>query len=100
VDGDSRPERHRTHVEREDTLAGIGQAFLSSGIRCVIGTLWSVTDGETAIILESFYRHLIGASGAQQTSVADALHRAPAELVPEWGMFLADWAGLAVIGNW
>ena len=81
-------------------LVGIGQALLSSGIRCVIGILRSVTDGETAIILESYYRHLIGANGTRQTSVADALHRALAEVVPAWDMVLANWASLVVIGNW
>jgi CHAT domain-containing protein len=91
---------HRTHVDEGDDLVGIGQTFLSSGVRCVIGTLWSVTDGETAIILESFYKHLMRPNGTRQTSVADALHRALAEVVPAWDMFLADWAGLVVIGNW
>jgi CHAT domain-containing protein len=40
-------------------LEGLSRAFFFSGARSVVGSLWSVEDRETSILMQRFYRNLI-----------------------------------------
>jgi CHAT domain-containing protein len=40
-------------------LEGLSRAFFFAGARSVVGSLWSVEDRETSLLMESFYRNLI-----------------------------------------
>lgn len=47
---------------------GLSQAFLRSGARSVLATLWQVSDSSTAILMREFYRQLL--TNKRETSVA------------------------------
>lgn len=43
-----------------DGLLGFAQAFLTAGSRSVCLSLWKVDDGATALLMDRFYRNLVG----------------------------------------
>jgi CHAT domain-containing protein len=61
-----------------DGLLGFAQAFLLAGSRAVCLTLWQVDDTATALLMDRFYRNLLGkrADGAKPMGKAAALHEA------------------------
>ena len=74
-------------------VLGLTRAFFEGGARTVVGNLWSVDDRDASVLVDHFYRHLVGGS-----SVADALAEAQREL---WaaGEPTRAWAGLVVLGD-
>jgi CHAT domain-containing protein len=61
-----------------DGLLGFAQAFLLAGSRAVCLTLWQVDDTATVLLMDRFYRNLLGrrANGAKPMGKAAALHEA------------------------
>jgi hypothetical protein len=61
-----------------DGLLGFAQAFLLAGSRAVCLTLWQVDDTATALLMDRFYRNLLGKreDGAKAMGKAAALHEA------------------------
>jgi CHAT domain-containing protein len=61
-----------------DGLLGFAQAFLLAGSRSVCLSLWPVDDTATALLMDRFYRNLLGkrADGAKPMSKTEALHEA------------------------
>jgi tetratricopeptide (TPR) repeat protein len=61
-----------------DGLLGFAQAFLLAGSRSVCLTLWQVDDTATALMMDRFYRNLLGRQedGARPLPKAEALHEA------------------------
>jgi CHAT domain-containing protein/tetratricopeptide (TPR) repeat protein len=61
-----------------DGLLGFAQAFLLAGSRSVCLTLWQVDDTATALLMDRFYRNLLGkrADGARAMPKAEALREA------------------------
>jgi tetratricopeptide (TPR) repeat protein len=61
-----------------DGLLGFAQAFLLAGSRAVCLTLWEVDDTATALLMDRFYRNLLGrrADGAKPMGKAAALQQA------------------------
>jgi CHAT domain-containing protein len=64
-----------------DEYQGLPAGFLYAGASAVVGTLWSVSDLATSILMRLFYSELLGRGpGREQTmsstSVAEALRRA------------------------
>jgi CHAT domain-containing protein len=61
-----------------DGLLGFAQAFLLAGSRSVCLTLWQVDDTATALLMDRFYRNLLGErkDGAKPMGKAAALHEA------------------------
>jgi CHAT domain-containing protein len=61
-----------------DGLLGFAQAFLLSGSRSVCMSLWQVDDTATALLMDRFYRNLLGKreDGAQPMGKAAALGEA------------------------
>jgi CHAT domain-containing protein/tetratricopeptide (TPR) repeat protein len=61
-----------------DGLLGFAQAFLLAGSRSVCLTLWQVDDTATALLMDRFYRNLLGqrAEGAKPLPKAEALREA------------------------
>jgi hypothetical protein len=61
-----------------DGLLGFAQAFLLSGSRSVCLTLWQVDDTATALLMDRFYRNLLGKreDGAKPLGKAVALREA------------------------
>ena len=71
----------RTFGGQGDDLQGLAHAFLSSGVRRLVASLWRVDDRATQHLMESFYRHLFGGSRFDPTS---ALRRASLEVRESW----------------
>jgi CHAT domain-containing protein len=61
-----------------DGLLGFAQAFLLAGSRSVCLTLWQVDDTATALLMDRFYRNLLGKreDGAKAMPKAEALREA------------------------
>jgi CHAT domain-containing protein/tetratricopeptide (TPR) repeat protein len=61
-----------------DGLLGFAQAFLLAGSRSVCLTLWEVDDSATALLMDRFYRNLLGKreDGAKAMPKAEALREA------------------------
>jgi tetratricopeptide (TPR) repeat protein len=61
-----------------DGLLGFAQAFLLAGSRAVCLSLWQVDDTATALLMDRFYRNLLGKreDGAKPLGKAAALHEA------------------------
>jgi CHAT domain-containing protein len=61
-----------------DGLLGFGQAFLLASSRSVCLTLWQVDDTATVLLMDRFYRNLLGKreDGAKLMGKAPALHEA------------------------
>jgi CHAT domain-containing protein len=61
-----------------DGLLGFAQAFLLSGSRSVCLSLWQVDDTATALLMDRFYRNLLGKreEGAKPMGKAAALREA------------------------
>jgi CHAT domain-containing protein/tetratricopeptide (TPR) repeat protein len=61
-----------------DGLLGFAQAFLLAGSRSVCLTLWQVDDTATALLMDRFYRNLLGKrdDGSKPMGKAAALHEA------------------------
>jgi len=61
-----------------DGLLGFAQAFLMAGSRSVCLSLWQVDDTATALLMDRFYRNLLGkrADGGKPMGKAAALNEA------------------------
>ena len=61
-----------------DGLLGFAQAFLLAGSRSVCLSLWQVDDTATALLMDRFYRNLLGKreDGAKPMPKAEALREA------------------------
>jgi CHAT domain-containing protein len=61
-----------------DGLLGFAQAFLLAGSRTVCLSLWQVDDTATALLMDRFYRNLLGKrpDGAKPMSKTEALREA------------------------
>ncbi len=56
-----------------DGLLGFAQAFLTAGARSVCLSLWKVDDGATALLMDRFYRNLLGKREGLDKPMAKAL---------------------------
>ncbi len=73
-------------------LMSIARAFLLAGCRCVVATLWPISDEEASSFVCKFYRHLF--SG---TTITTALQRAKLEFKRDGGS-IRTWAAFQAIG--
>ncbi|HUP43265.1 MAG TPA: CHAT domain-containing protein, partial [Thermoanaerobaculia bacterium] len=82
-------------------VLGLTRAFHYAGARTVVSSLWKVSDQATALLMESFYGHLLKGQGK-----AEALRRAQLELLRGGTEAAADrshpfyWAAFQVHGAW
>jgi len=65
----------RGETTQTENVAGLARAFLGSGARRVVGTLWAVEDAATATLMSSFYKRL-----AHGATAAAALRESQAEM--------------------
>ena len=79
-------------IEAEGVI-NLARAFLVSGARAVVGSLWPLRDEEAAQFFDLFYARL-----AEGRSLDDAMMRAQSDLAAA-GAPAAAWAGLLVIGD-
>ncbi len=64
-----------------EELIGLTRAFMYSGAAAVMVSLWSVDDLSTAILMESFYKRLLGRDGGAPVSPPEALRGAQIQLM-------------------
>ncbi|HEU0224769.1 MAG TPA: CHAT domain-containing protein [Steroidobacteraceae bacterium] len=75
---------------------GLSHAFLRSGARAVIATLWSVPDTSTAVLMREFYREMLQGGHAAPHALARAQARLRQQ--PRW----SDpyyWAGFQLVSS-
>ncbi|WP_414621526.1 CHAT domain-containing protein [Calothrix sp. CCY 0018] len=75
-----------------DGVIGLSRAFFAAGADSVIGSLWSVPDESTAILMTHFHGNL-----SKNTGKAGALRQAMLETMKKYPN-PRDWAGFTLIG--
>jgi CHAT domain-containing protein len=79
-----------------EELAGLSQAFLQTGVRSLLVSLWQVNDPATAALIQAFY-------AARQTGAnkAEALRHAMTQIQqnPRW-THPYYWGAFVLIGDW
>jgi CHAT domain-containing protein/Tfp pilus assembly protein PilF len=80
-------------VSRGEEMACFGRAFLQAGCTTVVGTLWSVREEPTALLMKRFFTHLAAGKGK-----ALALQQAQADTRPLFP-HPRDWAGFILTGE-
>jgi CHAT domain-containing protein len=75
---------------------GLSHAFLRSGARAVLATLWQVPDTSTAALMRRFYRHLL--RDGRPAPMALALAQAELRAEPRW-QDPYFWAGFQLVSN-
>jgi CHAT domain-containing protein len=59
-------------LERGEGVLGLARAFLAAGARSVVVSLWKVNDRSTALLMERFYRPLLGRGTPREQALAQA----------------------------
>jgi CHAT domain-containing protein len=88
-----------TAVGREiagEAPLGLSQAFLRSGAKAVLATLWQVPDTSTALLMQEFYRELLVNERTPATALALAQDRIRSR--PRWSDPFY-WAGFQLTSN-
>jgi CHAT domain-containing protein len=75
---------------------GLSRAFLASGARGTVASLWAVSDESTAMLMKDFYARMLG----EKKEAGEALNRARFELMqkPEYS-HPYFWSPFVVIGS-
>jgi len=83
-------------VEGEEGITDLAEAFLVSGAKAVVASLWSADDTFTSDLMKSFYTHL-----AQGEDKATALRAAKLDLLAKYGMQVSPyyWGAFVLIGD-
>ena len=83
-------------LEGEEGIANLSRAFLLSGARTVISTLWQVDDDASLFLMKHFYAHL-----AEHKTPAYALTAAKRDFLRTFGSKAApfDWAAFGAEGG-
>ena len=86
----------RGKVMTGEGVVGIARAFLGSGARSVLVSLWLVRDEATRAFMYVFYKYL----ALEKMSASEALHRTQKEMRITWGFKdVQDWASFALFGD-
>ena len=75
-------------------VIGIARAFLASGARSVLVTLWAIEDEATEQFMRRFYRHLVDG-----LSASECLHQAMKWLRNNGFIKVSQWAPFMLIGD-
>ncbi len=78
----------------ENQLFGLANAFLMSGVRHVIGTLWKVGDEAAMVMAKEFYRQM-----AAGRCVGRALRESRLKLIQEYGQDYIAWSSYVLYGD-
>ncbi|VAX14906.1 hypothetical protein MNBD_NITROSPINAE01-560 [hydrothermal vent metagenome] len=80
-------------VSRGDEVVGLNRAFLYSGARSILSTLWRVDDMASAILVKHFYRNLADNGKAQALRMAQLA-------VKRNYPHPSFWAGFTLVGDY
>ncbi|HVB55298.1 MAG TPA: CHAT domain-containing tetratricopeptide repeat protein [Candidatus Acidoferrales bacterium] len=83
-------------VEGEEGITNLAEAFLVSGAKAVVASLWSADDTFTSDLMKRFYTHL-----AQGDDKATALREAKMDLLTKYGGQVSPyyWGAFVLIGD-
>ncbi|MGB7025501.1 MAG: CHAT domain-containing protein, partial [Candidatus Acidiferrales bacterium] len=83
-------------VEGEEGITNLAEAFLVSGAKAVVASLWSADDTFTSALMKNFYAHL-----AQGEDKATALRDAKRDLLAKYGSQVSPyyWGAFVLIGD-
>jgi CHAT domain-containing protein len=83
-------------IEGEEGVTNLVEAFLVSGARAVVASLWSADDTYTGKLMERFYAHIV-----QGQSKAAALRQAKLDLLAQDGGRVSPyyWGAFVVVGE-
>lgn len=83
-------------VEGEEGISNLAEAFLVSGAKAVVASLWSADDTFTSDLMKRFYTHL-----AQGEDKATALRAAKLDLLAKYGTQVSPyyWGAFVLIGD-
>jgi CHAT domain-containing protein len=83
-------------LQGEEGVMNLARAFLMTGARSVVASLWDVEDRSSAALMTRFYAHI-----AKGETVADSLRAAQLDFLKEFGKDIPAyfWAGWTVIGD-
>ena len=79
---------------RAEGVVGIARAFLGSGARSVLVTLWALEDSATEQLMRCFYEHLI-----RGESASECLHEAMKWMRDNGFSDVKQWAPFMLIGD-
>ena len=79
---------------RAEGVVGIARAFLGSGARSVLVSLWAIEDKATEQLMSRFYEHLI-----RGKSASESLHEAMKWMRGNGFAKVSDWAPFVLIGD-
>ena len=83
-------------LEGEEGMTDLADAFLVSGAKAVVASLWSADDTYTLDLMERFYTHI-----AQGQDKAEALRKAKLDLLTEYGRQVPPyyWGAFVLVGD-
>ena len=76
-------------------VVGISRAFLASGARCVLVSLWALEDKSTKEFMVRFYGHLV----RDKLSASEALYQSMKWMRESKKYSASDWAPFVLIGD-
>ncbi|CAH3172507.1 unnamed protein product [Porites evermanni] len=79
---------------RAEGIVGIARAFLASGARAVLASLWAVDDEATEWFMNCFYKHLV-----RGESASESLHQAMKSMRETRFSDVEQWAPFMLIGD-
>ena len=84
----------RGEIKTAEGAVGIARAFLGSGARSVLVSLWALQDSSTEQLMSQFYDHLV-----RGESASDSLHQAMAWMRCNGYSDVKQWAPFVLIGD-
>ena len=83
-------------VEGEEGITNLAEAFLVSGAKAVVASLWSADDTYTFGMMKRFYTHI-----AEGQDTAQALRQAKLDLLAKYGKQISPyyWGAFVLIGD-
>ncbi len=85
----------RGEIMKSEGVVGISRAFLASGARCVLVSLWQLDDKSTKEFMIRFYGHLV----RDKLSASEALHQSVKWMRESKKYSVSDWAPFVLIGD-
>ena len=83
-------------MEGEEGITDLAEAFLVSGARAVVASLWSADDTFTSDLMKRFYTHI-----AEGQDTATALRLAELDLLAKYGRNVPPyyWGAFVLVGE-
>lgn len=83
-----------TNTDYKEKNYSLASAFLFSGVRHYIGTIWKIEDPVSLVFAREFYSQLI-----KGNSVGECVRISRLKLIKEYGITAISWAGYLLYGN-